>query len=1309
MRPGDRVASRFLLERLAGSGAMGSVYRAVDGLTGGPVALKALHRQGFVEARFEREAEVLAGLEHPGIVRYVAHGRSGDGEGDGAGDAWLAIEWLDGIDLAERLVRGPLGVAASVGLVRRVAEALGAAHARGVLHRDVKPSNLFLVGGSTEHVKVLDFGVARLGGLSGGTRTGALLGTPGYMAPEQARGERGLGPGADVFALGCVFFECLTGTAAFAGTHPMAVLAKVLFEEAPRLRELLPEAPAALDDLLARMLSKSPGGRPVDGVAVAAELWALGELEVTRAPTGPGSTRRLGGVEKRLVSVVLAGALGEAPTPGEAFADTLQGDEMLAAPALLATRERIQRELGGFAARIEGLLDGSMVATLSSSGSAADEAAQAARFALALRARMPETPMAIGTGRGWIHAERWPVGEAIDRAASLLRPGLDPTPIRLDEVTAGLLDARFEVGGDAGGLVLLGEREITEGTRTLLGRPTPCVGREREIAVLLGLFDECVEEPRARAVLVSAAAGVGKSRLRHELTRALAQRGDRVELWIGRGDPMSAGAPFAMIAPAIRRAAGIYDGEPLGVRRQKLRARVGRALAGPSVQRVAEFLGELTGVPFPEDESVELMAARHDAMLMGDQMRRAWEDLLAAECAEAPLVLVLEDLHWGDLPSIQFIDAALSALSDRPLLVLALARPEVRDLFPTLWDDRDVHELRLADLGKRAGEKLARAVLGDAATAATVERVVTQAAGNAFYLEELLRAVAAGKGDALPQTVLAMVEARLERVDPEARRVLRAASVFGEAFQRDGIAALLGGPTQAEGLDEVLDHLVEIELVQRRAAERDHGRAEYTFRFSMVREAAYWMLTDEDRALGHRLAAEWLAGAGMGEPVVLAEHLERGGDRPAAVGWYQRAAAQALEASDLGATLALAERGIRCGAEGEALGRLHLIEAEAYRWRADATGGARAAREALVHLPRGGGAFWAAVAELSAMQGLLGETAELTALVEGLLAEPRHEDELPSDVAVLYRTVVELIHAGRYPLAGRLLERIGGVKSILGGGDGRALSPAAVAQISQARAAWATCRGDVGGGRRETERSIEAAELAGNLRLACLQRANLSDAHLQLGAFVEAERTARDALATAARMGLGAVALVSRINLGIALGRQGRLAEARDALSEALLPAIERDHKRAFIAAAVALADACTGGGALDEAERWARAAAEASVTNAPMHALAQATLARVLLVRGRAPEALQAATAARAALDALGRIAWGEAAVRLVWAEALEAAGQAERARTAIGEARDALTARAAALEDPGIRQSFLERVPENAETMARAREWLP
>ncbi|MBZ0234501.1 MAG: serine/threonine protein kinase, partial [Deltaproteobacteria bacterium] len=313
-RPGSTVDGRFLLEEVAGSGGMGVVYRARDLHGGDRVAVKILHPTMQTHmARFVREARLLAQLDHPGIVRHVAHGES---------PLYLAMEWLDGEDLGQRLGRAPLLVREALAMARRVAEALDAAHRQGVVHRDIKPGNIFLVGGATSAVKLLDFGVARP--LGGGTRamtmSGQILGTVGYMAPEQAReGSDVRGP-MDVFSLGCVLFECIGGAPAFPGAGLMPVLAKLLFAEMPRLRDVRDDLPEPLSELVRRMMQRRPEDRPAMS-AVIAELEALvaspAVIELEERPRRARPDARasvLGDDEQPLLALVMAQPLPIADT-----------------------------------------------------------------------------------------------------------------------------------------------------------------------------------------------------------------------------------------------------------------------------------------------------------------------------------------------------------------------------------------------------------------------------------------------------------------------------------------------------------------------------------------------------------------------------------------------------------------------------------------------------------------------------------------------------------------------------------------------------------------------------------------------------------------------------------------------------------------------------------------------------------------------------------------------------------------------------------------------------------------------------------
>ncbi len=451
--------------------------------------------------------------------------------------------------------------------------------------------------------------------------------------------------------------------------------------------------------------------------------------------------------------------------------------------------------------------------------------------------------------------------------------------VRLDEVTRALLDERFVTEAAGSAFVLSGERAIGEGARTLLGRPTPYVGRERELRTLFDLVTATFDGERgAQAAIVTAGAGMGKTRLRHELVKKLRAARPEVAIGVGRADAMGAGSAFLAVGSALRNALGLAADEAGEAAQIHVLEAIAPYVGAGERRRVAAFLGEITGVPFCGEADPDLAAARLNGAKMAEEVSRAFVAFLRGVCADHPVLLVLEDLHWGDAASVRLVDDALRELSERPFVVLALGRPEMEEAFPDLWSRREVQSLRLGGLARRAAEELVTMALGRSLAVEDVARVVEQAGGNAFYLEELIRALAEGRGDRLPETVLGMVEARLEALPAEARRLLRAASVFGEAFSKGGALALLGEGERIDAARTWLPWLVDREVLVRRGTARSAVEEEYAFRHALLREGSYAMLTADDRVLGHRLAAEWMAGTGSGadaRAVIVGEHFFR--------------------------------------------------------------------------------------------------------------------------------------------------------------------------------------------------------------------------------------------------------------------------------------------------------------------------------------------------------------------------------------------------------------------------------------------------
>jgi eukaryotic-like serine/threonine-protein kinase len=253
---GDVVADRYELEELVGSGGMSSVYRARDRLLERNVALKILHDtheadQRTVE-RFRREARQVAQLSHPNVVTVIDRGED-------RGRQFIVFEYMDGDTLKDVVLReGPLPVRRALELAIEVGKGLAFAHQHGLVHRDVKPQNVLLNGDG--RAKVTDFGIARSLDVRGVTQTGTVLGTSAYVAPEQASG-RPVHAYTDVYSLGVVLFELLTGDVPYEGESFVAVAMRHLHDPVPSVLERRPDAPLRVAGAVERALAKDPGER----------------------------------------------------------------------------------------------------------------------------------------------------------------------------------------------------------------------------------------------------------------------------------------------------------------------------------------------------------------------------------------------------------------------------------------------------------------------------------------------------------------------------------------------------------------------------------------------------------------------------------------------------------------------------------------------------------------------------------------------------------------------------------------------------------------------------------------------------------------------------------------------------------------------------------------------------------------------------------------------------------------------------------------------------------------------------------------
>ena len=312
---GELIAGRFELQQVVGSGGMATVYRAHDRLLERTVAIKILHEQFARDedavARFRREARAVAQLTHPSIVTVIDRG-------DENGRPYIVFEYIEGENLKQLLLReGALPVEQALETALQIARALEAAHRRGLLHRDVKPQNVLLA--EDGRAKVTDFGIARARGAEGLTLTGTVLGTSDYIPPEQARGEPTGEPG-DVYSLGAVLYELLTGEVPYEGDNPVAVAMRHVHDAVPSVRARRPDVPERVDALVRRSLAKDPADRFASMGQLIAELEAClrgepppvgDDSQVTMAlpPVATPPRRRARRVVRALLVALLALAL----------------------------------------------------------------------------------------------------------------------------------------------------------------------------------------------------------------------------------------------------------------------------------------------------------------------------------------------------------------------------------------------------------------------------------------------------------------------------------------------------------------------------------------------------------------------------------------------------------------------------------------------------------------------------------------------------------------------------------------------------------------------------------------------------------------------------------------------------------------------------------------------------------------------------------------------------------------------------------------------------------------------------------------
>lgn len=858
---------------LIGRGATARVYRAVQVSTGQRVAIKVLTSGPRAwggersDSRFARELRLCARLHNAHIVRLMDQGVCGDGS------PYAVFEYIPGHSLARHIAQhGPLNPSLTKELMSQALDALACAHAGGIIHRDLKPQNLMVTQtGPRLALKVLDFGIGawldpvhaedaeRL------TLAHECLGTPAYSAPEQLKGETP-GPQSDLYAWGLIFLECLTGSPVLSGMTTAEIIHRQLSDEAIPLPPFVAQHPVAR--LLREVLIKDPKRRTADATELYKALAKLNlddilppsrglagpvEEQSTQIIPGPGAVQR---AELRPLTLLCCKleivAVGDAEAPNPAILEQLSADKSAACRELLS-------RFGGYPA---GALGGGVMAYFGYPYHSDQHARLAARTSLELRR----------AGRAWnrelnSRGLRCVIHQSIH---SGLAPLIQDNPL-ISELSNIALAMLFSAGGDQimiseashrllrgvaefspapGPLRLEADREIplyllldAQLQEHSSHQQTALLGRQKELDTLWRLWRDSSE--RSQTVAIVADAGMGKSELAKSFMEQVSAAGGFALAW--RCLPEYRHSALHPVLKGLEQALGLSSLESAEERRSLLRRSL--AEAGVEDANCFEVLCHWLNVPGTNPERRHHFSPERQKHLL----YTALYPLVSSQGRAGSLLLVIEDIHWMDSVSVEFLKALSQRSDERRVLVVLTLRPEkpLNELLQ--WVP---HRLRMPPLVESESLALAYQLLGErAGDSALVRKLVERSGGVPLFIAELAQMADTARFDEeLPLSLMDILCSRIEGVG-EAKRVLQWAAVAGDGSRAELLAELMAA--DVGWVRSQLNSLREVGLL---TLEQDAPEHRYGFVHALYRDAAYQQITVPHLRGMHERVAQLLVG-----------------------------------------------------------------------------------------------------------------------------------------------------------------------------------------------------------------------------------------------------------------------------------------------------------------------------------------------------------------------------------------------------------------------------------------------------------------
>jgi class 3 adenylate cyclase len=875
---GQTVTHYRVLEKLGGGG-MGVVYKAQDTKLDRFVALKflppELTRNPEAKDRFIHEAKAASALDHPNVCTIYEVGETDEG------NLYIAMACYDGETLNLRVAHGPLQIEESTELALQMAQGLAEAHRHSIVHRDVKPANILITNSGV--VKILDFGLAKLGGRTLITKSGSTLGTVAYMSPEQARGDN-VDHRTDIWSLGVVLYEMATGQHPFPGDYEQAVIYRILNESPQPMKILRPEVPAKLERIASRCMEKEDFKRYHD----MGEL--IGDLEAFKKQQASGTSddrETAGGEgrwqmiktskeiesERRQVSILIAGVVGT---------DILY--ERLDPEVASTVLDDCFKGLSSIVTKYEGLVEKfvgeGVMATFGAPVAHENDPERAVRCAIEMRSfverlntistvQLPvKLELHAGVHSGMVIAGSVGsqigkgysvIGDAVNVAAGLLQvapAGQIVLSAETFRLISSLVEAdgprRVDVKGKGQPVEVFSVRSFkshAEPSRGALGKGE-FVGREPELVVIAGALEQVLKKKETR-MFVCGEAGVGKTRLKDELLKTAQSKG--ISAFEGKCSSFEMNTPYYLWNTLIKSMLRIGIDTPEAETRTRLHETLQLLSLGAEEPYLATFL-----------------SLRYEEILLEvdqERKRRIFEaarKFLAAYAIRQPVVFVLEDLHWIDRFSEELLEFMFATETVAPAFFFSLYRAE----YPhaeriARWGER-------VDLNRLPAEKareLVRSRLGVAAVPEVLETLILKRAeGNPFFTEEMIKTlidrkvIAVKKGSVeilshdleagVPETVQGVIMARIDRLEERMREVLLDASVIGREFSRPVLEYVL---EKRKGVEADLHQLQMMELILEKEEARE---LEYLFKHYLIQEVAYNTLLAKKRKKLHGLIAK---------------------------------------------------------------------------------------------------------------------------------------------------------------------------------------------------------------------------------------------------------------------------------------------------------------------------------------------------------------------------------------------------------------------------------------------------------------------